>query len=56
MNPKIDTHGQRRLQCSIRFTDAFKYLAPDADPQPQEHPALFGVEYPGSIASEPRGR
>lgn len=56
VSPKIDTHGQRRLQCSIRFTDAFKYLAPDADPQPQEHPALFGVEYPGSIASEPRGR
>jgi hypothetical protein len=25
-------------------------------PQPQEHPALFGVEYPGSIASKPRGR
>ena len=25
-------------------------------PQPQEHPALFSVEYPGSIASKPRGR
>ncbi|MBI2814639.1 MAG: hypothetical protein HYX71_10175 [Opitutae bacterium] len=54
MNPKIDTHGQRRLQCSIRFADAFKYLAPGADPKPQEHPALFGVEYPGPIASAPR--
>lgn len=24
-------------------------------PQSQEHPALFGVEYPGSIASKSRG-
>lgn len=54
VNPKIDTHGQRRLQCSIRFADAFKYLAPGADPKPQERPALFGVEYPGPIASAPR--
>ena len=54
VNPKIDTHGQRRLQCSIRFADAFKHLAPGADPKPQEHPTLFGVEYPGPIASAPR--
>lgn len=54
VNPKIDTRGQRRLQCSIRFTDAFKYLAPGADPKPQEHPTLFGLEYPGPIASQPR--
>ena len=54
VNPKIDTRGQRRLQCSIRFTDVFKHLAPGADPKPQEHPALFGVEYPGLIASPPR--
>lgn len=54
VNPKIDTHGQRRLQCSLRFTDAFKYLAPGADVKPQEHPALFGIEYPGPIASRPR--
>jgi len=56
VNPKIDTRGQRRLQCSIRFTDVFKHLAPDTDPQPQEHPTLFGVEYPGPIASKPRDR
>lgn len=54
VNPKIDTRGQRRLQCSIRFKDFFQYLAPAANPQPQEHPALFGVEYPGPIASESR--
>lgn len=55
VNPKIDDHGQRRLQCSIRFSDVFKHLAPDADPKPQARPALFGVEYPGPIASPPRG-
>ena len=54
VNPKIDAQGQRRLQCSIRFGDVFKHLAPGADPKPQEHPALFGVEYPGPIASQPR--
>ncbi len=54
VNPKIDNHGQRRLQCSIRFSDVFRHLAPGADPQPQARPALFGTEYPGPIASKPR--
>ena len=54
VNPKIDARGQRRLQCSLRFTDVFRHLAPGADPKPQEHPVLFGVEYPGPIASKPR--
>lgn len=54
VNPKIDNHGQRRLQCSIRFSDVFQLLAPGADPQPQARPALFGVEYPGPLASKPR--
>lgn len=54
LNPKIDTRGQRRLQCSIRFKDVFSHLAPGADAKPREHPTLFGVEYPGPIASKPR--
>jgi hypothetical protein len=54
VTPKIDNHGQRRLQCSIRFSDVFKHLAPGADPSPQARPALFGVEYPGPIAAKPR--
>jgi hypothetical protein len=54
VNPKIGTDGQRRLQCSLRFADFFKELVPAADPKPQAHPALFGVEYPGPIASPPR--
>ncbi len=56
LNPKIGTDGQRRLQCSIRFRDVFKHLAPDTDPTPPAHPALWGVEFPGLIASPPRGR
>jgi len=56
VNPKIDDHGQRRLQCSLRFADFFDHLLPGADRQPQAHPALFGVEYPGPIASPPRDR
>ncbi len=56
VNPKIDTAGQRRLQCSLRFADFFRHLAPGADPAPQAHPGLFGVEYPGPIASPPRGQ
>lgn len=54
VNPKIGTDGQRRLQCSIRFRDVFKHLAPGADPTPQTRPALWGVEYPGPIHSPPR--
>jgi hypothetical protein len=54
VNPKIDAKTQRRLQCSLRFDDVFKYLAPGADPRPQERVALWGVEFPQAIASKPR--
>lgn len=54
VNPKIDTKGQRRLQCSLRFADVFKHLAPGADPAVQARPALWGVAYPAPIPSAPR--
>lgn len=54
LNPKIGTDGQRRLQCSLRFADVFKYLVPGTAPAPQAHPTLFGIEYPGPIESKPR--
>ncbi len=54
LNPKIDSHTQRRLQCSLRFADVFKYLAPGADPQPQPRAALWGVEFPAEIPSAAR--
>jgi hypothetical protein len=53
VNPKVGT-GQRRLQCSLRFKDVFAHLAPDTDPRAQESPALWGVPYPGAVASKPR--
>lgn len=56
VNPKIGSDGQRRLQCSLRFRDVFKHLAPGADPAPQARPVLWGVEFPGPIASPPRSR
>ncbi|MDQ5978271.1 MAG: hypothetical protein QG602_1245 [Verrucomicrobiota bacterium] len=56
LNPKIGSDGQRRLQCSIRFRDVFKQLAPDANPAPQARPALWDAEFPGPIPSPPRAR
>lgn len=54
VNPKIDSKTQRRLQCSLRFDDVFKYLAPDADRRPQARPKLWGVEFPQPVASKAR--
>jgi hypothetical protein len=56
VNPKIDTTGQRRLQCSLRFADFFNHLLPGADWKPAAQPALWGVEYSGKIALPPRNR
>jgi hypothetical protein len=54
LNPKIDSRGQRRLQCSLRFRDFFRLLAPNFDPTPEEAPELWGVPFPGALASDPR--
>jgi hypothetical protein len=54
VNPKIDSKGQRRLQCSLSFKNVFKHLAPEADPKPQQAPRLFGVAAPGPFTSGPR--
>ena len=54
VNPKIDAHTQRRLQCSLRFEDVFKQLAPGAVQKPQAHPKLWDVEFPQPIASKAR--
>lgn len=54
VNPKIDSKTQRRLQCSLRFDDVFRHLAPQADPNPQAQPALWGVPFPHTVASPPR--
>lgn len=54
MNPKIDTKGQRRLQCSLRFDAVFKYLVPEADRAVQDKPTLFGADAPAPYLSNPR--
>jgi hypothetical protein len=54
LNPKIGSDGQRRLQCSLRFDHLFSILAADADPAPQPAPSLWGVPFPGPIASTAR--
>ena len=69
LNPKIDARGQRRLQCSLRYADVFRHLAPDiaplpasgakadADasaPEPVPVPTLWGVPFPGPVPSPPR--
>ncbi|MFQ3671238.1 MAG: hypothetical protein SNJ84_07245 [Verrucomicrobiia bacterium] len=54
VNPKIDGKGQRRLQCSIRFRDFFRVVAPEAVSERQEQPELFGVAVPKVRDSGPR--
>lgn len=54
LNPKIDTHGQRRLQCSLRPASVFHHLAPGLSPAPEDSPSLWGIPFPGTVASRPR--
>lgn len=54
LNPKIDEKGQRRLQCSLRYADALKHLAPGVPPEPDETPSLWGAPFPGAVESAPR--
>ena len=54
LNPKIDSKGQRRLQCSLSWSRIFKYIAPTADPGVQEKPLLWGVPVDLEVQSAPR--
>ena len=53
VNPKIDS-SQRRLQCSLRFDDFFKHLAPEASSATLPKPQVFGVAVPAQFESAPR--
>lgn len=55
LNPKIDAR-QRRLQCSLRFADVFKHLAPDTEQRPAGGATLWGVPFPGPLASPARNQ
>lgn len=54
LNPKIDSKGQRRLQCSLSFSKVFSNLAPTADPGIKERPTLWGVLVDLEVESAPR--
>lgn len=54
MNPKIDSRGQRRLQCSLRFSDVVKFLDHEGVLKKNHHRILWGEEYPGELKSPPR--
>jgi hypothetical protein len=54
LNPKIDSKGQRRLQCSLGYDALFKYLLPGTDPAPEAAPTLFGQPVPVLRNSGPR--
>jgi hypothetical protein len=54
VNPKIDSTGQRRLQCSLRSDDLFKHLCPETDAGVQKAPELWGVPFPATVKSGPR--
>lgn len=54
VNPKIDSQGQRRLQCSLRSDDLFKHLAPEAPAGVQKNPVLWGVPFTATVTSGPR--
>ncbi len=56
LNPKIGSgeHGQRRLQCSLRFDHLFDLLASHVDRTPVAHPTLWGIPFPGPVNSAAR--
>jgi hypothetical protein len=54
VNPKIDSQGQRRLQCSLRSDDLYARLAPDAPTGVLKNPSLWGVPFPATLSSKPR--
>ncbi|PQV64815.1 hypothetical protein B1R32_10382 [Abditibacterium utsteinense] len=54
VNPKIDSKTQRRLQCTLGFSNLFSILAPEADQKALDKPKLFGVESIEAFLSSPR--
>ena len=52
VNPKIDSKGQRRIQCSLPF-DVF-WESAGRKPQPGDSAGLFGMEFPNPLISGAR--
>jgi len=53
VNAKIDSKTQQRRQCSLRFDNMFKHLAPGGNREAQEQPGLGGFASPITVASRP---
>lgn len=54
VNPKIDSGEQRRLQCSLRFSDVVKLAGGKEPVVGEERVSLWGKEFPNPIFSKPR--
>jgi hypothetical protein len=55
-NPKMDSHGQRRLQCSIPHLSEFLAANPDLLISDTTEPLVRGVPIPATMAGGPRQR
>ena len=53
-NRKIDSKGQRRLQCSLTQTNFFKHLAPKINRDKEDEPMLWGHAIPPFLPGRPR--
>jgi hypothetical protein len=53
-NRKIDSKGQRRLQCSLTQKNFFDYLAPKVSRDKDDEPVLWGHEIPPLLPGQPR--
>jgi hypothetical protein len=53
-NPKIDSKGQRRLQCCLTQKKFFNHLAPKVSRDKEDEPALWGHAIPPFLPGQPR--
>ncbi len=52
VNPKIDSKTQRRIQCSLPFSEFWRQAG--RQPQRCDHPSLFGFDFPNPVVSSAR--
>lgn len=52
VNPKIDSKGQRRIQCSLPFDEFWRQVG--RVPVQQDNPTLFGFDFPNPVKSSSR--
>lgn len=52
VNPKIDSKTQRRIQCSLPFSEFWRHAG--REPIRQDQPKLFGIGFPNPVKSSAR--